>query len=127
MKKIIAFLALGLIAQAHAEDIQIQMTGNIYANTCIIDNASRNLTVVAVSDSGSYQWHTFYPASEGTGLVYDAAAQRVLVGGKAKAAWSGDAGQPPLHAYANSEDVLILSLLDTGPTPRTLFLPFVKR
>ena len=45
MKKIIAFLALGLIAQAHAEDIQIQMTGNIYANTCIIDSASRNLTV----------------------------------------------------------------------------------
>jgi minor fimbrial subunit len=41
MKKIIAFLALGLIAQAHAEDIQIQMTGNIYANTCIIDSASR--------------------------------------------------------------------------------------
>ncbi len=89
--------------------------------------ASRNLTVVAVSDSGSYQWHTFYPASEGTGLVYDAAAQRVLVGGKAKAAWSGDAGQPPLHAYANSEDVLILSLLDTGPAPRGLYLPFVKR
>ena len=45
MKKIIAFMALGLIAQAHAEDIQIQMTGNIYANTCIIDSASRNLTV----------------------------------------------------------------------------------
>lgn len=45
MKKIIALLALGLIAQAHADDIQIQMTGNIYANTCVIDSASRNLTV----------------------------------------------------------------------------------
>lgn len=45
MKKIIALLALGLIAQARADDIQIQMTGNIYANTCVIDSASRNLTV----------------------------------------------------------------------------------
>ncbi|MCP5793187.1 type 1 fimbrial protein, partial [Klebsiella pneumoniae] len=45
MKKTIAFLTMGLLAQAHADDIQIQMTGNIYANTCIIDSASRNLTV----------------------------------------------------------------------------------
>ena len=89
--------------------------------------ASRDLTVVAVSDAGSYQWHTFYPASEGWGVAYDAAAQRVLVAGKANASWHGDAGQPPLHAYADGQDVLILSLLDTGPTPRTLFLPFVKR
>ncbi|NMB69552.1 MAG: hypothetical protein GYA20_12415, partial [Chloroflexi bacterium] len=89
--------------------------------------ASRDLTVVAVSDAGSYQWHTFYPASEGWGVAYDAAAQRVLVAGKANSSWHGDAGQPPLHAYADGQDVLILSLLDTGPTPRTLFLPFVKR
>ena len=45
MKKTALMLALGLIAQAHADDIQIQMTGNIYANTCVIDSASRNLTV----------------------------------------------------------------------------------
>ena len=44
MKKTALILALGLIAQAHADDIQIQMTGNIYANTCVIDSASRNLT-----------------------------------------------------------------------------------
>ena len=45
MKKTLAILILGLIARAQADDIQIQMTGNIYANTCIIDSASRNLTV----------------------------------------------------------------------------------
>lgn len=45
MKKTALILVLGLIAQAHADDIQIQMTGNIYANTCVIDSASRNLTV----------------------------------------------------------------------------------
>lgn len=67
MKKIIVFLALGLIAQAHAEDIQIQMTGNIYANTCIIDSASRNLTVdLGQAASGDFkdvgdtgQWKDF--------------------------------------------------------------------
>ena len=89
--------------------------------------ASRDLTVVSISDAGSYQWHTFYPSSEGWGLAYDAAAQRVLVTGRANTTWSGDAGQPPLHAYANGNDVLILSLLDTGPSPRGLYLPFIKR
>jgi len=88
---------------------------------------SRNLTVAAVSDSGRYQWHTFYPAGEGWGVAFDAAAQRVLVGGKANAAWSGDAGQLPLHAYADGQDLLVLSLLDTGPAPKGLYLPFVKR
>ena len=56
MKKTIAFLAVGLLAQAHADDIQIQMTGNIYANTCIIDSASRNLTVdLGQTVSGSFK------------------------------------------------------------------------
>ena len=56
MKKTIAFLAVGLLAQAHADDIQIQMTGNIYANTCVIDRASRNLTVdLGQAVSGSFK------------------------------------------------------------------------
>lgn len=56
MKKTIAFLAVGLLAQAHADDIQIQMTGNIYANTCVIDSASRNLTVdLGQAVSGSFK------------------------------------------------------------------------
>ena len=56
MKKTIAFLTMGLLAQAHADDIQIQMTGNIYANTCIIDSASRNLTVdLGQTVSGSFK------------------------------------------------------------------------
>lgn len=56
MKKTIAFLAVGLLAQAHADDIQIQMTGNIYANTCVIDSASRNLTVdLGQAVSGSFR------------------------------------------------------------------------
>ncbi len=56
MKKTALILVLGLIAQAHADDIQIQMTGNIYANTCVIDSASRNLTVdLGRAASGSFK------------------------------------------------------------------------
>ncbi|EME8858304.1 type 1 fimbrial protein [Enterobacter mori] len=45
MKRYLIFLTLGLLANAYAEDIQIEMTGNIYANTCTVDSASQNLTV----------------------------------------------------------------------------------
>ncbi|MGX5099390.1 fimbrial protein [Enterobacter asburiae] len=45
MKKTLILLALGLLSTAYAEDIQIAMTGNIYANTCSVDTASQNLTV----------------------------------------------------------------------------------
>ncbi|MFX4316213.1 type 1 fimbrial protein, partial [Enterobacter sp. 63] len=45
MKKIILFVAMGVMAQAYADDIQVQMVGNIFANTCVIDSASKNLTV----------------------------------------------------------------------------------
>lgn len=67
MKKLFLCIALGLISQAYADDIQVQMTGNIYANTCIVDSASKNLTVDLgqaassqfkdVGDTG--EWKTF--------------------------------------------------------------------
>ena len=37
MKSYLIFLTLGLLANAYAEDIQIEMTGNIYANTCTVN------------------------------------------------------------------------------------------
>ncbi len=56
MKKSALILALGVIAQANADDIQIQMNGNIFANTCIVDSASRNLTVdLGQAVSGSFK------------------------------------------------------------------------
>ena len=56
MKKILTLLLLGLASNANADDIQIQMTGNIYANTCVIDSASRNLTVdLGQAVSGSFK------------------------------------------------------------------------
>ncbi|CAM8127226.1 P pilus assembly protein%2C pilin FimA [Enterobacter cloacae] len=70
MKKrilMLAVLAATLITQTRADDIQLQMTGNIFANTCVVDSASRNLTVDLgqaassdfrdVGDTGA--WKTF--------------------------------------------------------------------
>ena len=45
MKKIILLLTAALMSQAYADDIQLQMVGNIYANTCTVDSASKDLTV----------------------------------------------------------------------------------
>ena len=45
MKKIIFLLTAGLMTYACADDIQVQMVGNIYANTCSVDSASKDLTV----------------------------------------------------------------------------------
>lgn len=45
MKKYLLLLLTSLIPLAHADEIQIQMKGNIYANTCSVDSASQNLTV----------------------------------------------------------------------------------
>lgn len=45
MKKMVFLLTAGLMAYACADDIQVQMVGNIYANTCSVDSASKDLTV----------------------------------------------------------------------------------
>jgi hypothetical protein len=91
--------------------------------------SSRDSVVIRLNDAGLYQWHTFYPASQANDIVYNAAAQRVVVAGDGNATWLGDAGQPPLRAYANSRDIMVLSLIDSGPTPvsHLLFIPFVQR
>ncbi len=56
MKKIVLFVGMALMTQAWADDIQVQMVGNIYANTCVIDSASKNLTVdLGQTASGNFK------------------------------------------------------------------------
>ena len=67
MKKTALLLLLGLTACAHADEIELQMTGNIYANTCAVDSESKNLTVdLGQATSGEFkdvgdtgQWKEF--------------------------------------------------------------------
>ena len=67
MKKPGLLLLLGLVTCAHADEIALQMTGNIFANTCVVDGASKNLTVdLGQAASGDFkdvgdtgQWKAF--------------------------------------------------------------------
>lgn len=67
MKMFLAVLLLGLTCQSQAEEVQINIRGNIYANACQVDSASQDLTVSLgkanssdfkeVGDTG--KWKTF--------------------------------------------------------------------
>lgn len=59
MKKrlfVLAALASTLTFLARADDIQLQMVGNIYANTCLVDSASKDLTV-DLGQAASSEFH----------------------------------------------------------------------
>lgn len=45
MKTTLLLLLASLALQASAEEIQVEIKGNIIANTCTVDSASQNLTV----------------------------------------------------------------------------------
>lgn len=67
MKTFLTALLLGLAFQSVADEIQVDIRGNIYANACQVDSASQNLTVDLgkanisdfkdVGDTGT--WKTF--------------------------------------------------------------------
>ena len=46
MKTLLALLLLGVASQSLAEEIQLDIRGNIYANACQTDSATENLTVI---------------------------------------------------------------------------------
>lgn len=67
MNKPLILLLMMLSGHASADEIQLQMQGNIYANTCVVDSASQDLTVnlgqAAASDfkdvGDTGPWKTF--------------------------------------------------------------------
>ena len=67
MKTLLALLLLGVASQSLAEEIQLDIRGNIYANACQVDSASQNLTVnLGKANTGDFkdvgdtgQWRSF--------------------------------------------------------------------
>lgn len=67
MKTLLALLLLGVASQSLAEEIQLDIRGNIYANACQVDSTSQNLTVnLGKANTGDFkdvgdtgQWHSF--------------------------------------------------------------------
>ena len=58
MKTLLALLLLGVASQSLAEEIQLDIRGNIYANACQVDSTSQNLTV-NLGKANTGQWHSF--------------------------------------------------------------------
>jgi uncharacterized repeat protein (TIGR01451 family) len=77
---------------------------------------SRDLMVLKLDGSGTYQWHTFYGstnddiayalASDGSGDLY--------LAGNSAGTWDGPEGQPPLHDPTESGGLVVLKLDSSG-------------
>ncbi len=75
-----------------------------------------DMVVVKLDGNGIYQWHTFYGGSnmdsasaiavDGNGNVY--------VAGISGSAWNGPGSTPPLNAYKNSYDIVVIKLNTNG-------------
>jgi len=78
-----------------------------------------DLFVLKLDSSGSYQWHTFYGAggsasNAATEIVPDGRGN-LYITGACNGAWSGPAGQTPLHPHtAGILDIFVLKLDSSG-------------
>ncbi|MBU1748757.1 MAG: SBBP repeat-containing protein, partial [Chloroflexi bacterium] len=81
--------------------------GPLHAYTASVDSA-----VLKLSSAGAYQWHTFYGDSgaDNGNAIAVAGSGGVYVAGSSDAAWTGDGGAAPLHAYTGGNDITVLQL-----------------
>jgi hypothetical protein len=75
-----------------------------------------DIVILKLSNTGAYQWHTFYGCTmSDTG--YDIALDRsanVYVSGYSDGTWNGPNGESPLNAYTDLRDIFALSLNSNG-------------
>jgi hypothetical protein len=73
--------------------------------------------VVKIDSSGAYRWHTFYGSSNtdaGYGIAVDSSSNVYMVG-YSTAAWTGPAGETPLHAYSGGNDIFVAKMTGADP------------
>ena len=79
------------------------------------DSGMPDLTVLKLSTSGAYQWHTFYGSAEtDTADIIDADANGIYLAGHSNNPWNGPASQSPITAYHALLDVVVLKLTHDG-------------
>jgi hypothetical protein len=82
-------------------------------------SGSRDITVLKLSASGAYQWHTFYGSSSadiGRGIAVDGIGGIYIVG-YSLYTWNGSSGQLPLHPHnedSENFDITVLKLNTSG-------------
>lgn len=115
-----------------ASGLGVDANGNVYvagtsAATWQGDNGTnplqpytglRDIVVLKLSSTGSYQWHTFYGspnADEAFALVTNSSGD-VVVAGDSDATWQGAGNANPLHAHSGGSayDIFIMRLSSTG-------------
>ncbi|MBN1445857.1 MAG: hypothetical protein JW957_07105 [Candidatus Omnitrophica bacterium] len=77
----------------------------------------RDIMVLNIDSNGTYQWHTFYGSvsavDEGFSVAGDG-NNNLFIAGQSSAAWTGPAGQAPLHAYSLDKDITVLKIDSNG-------------
>ena len=81
-------------------------------------NNSGEIVVLKLYSNGNYTWHTFYGSSkydEGDGIAVDGDGN-IYVTGLSRDNWNGPQPQskPPLHAYNQRRDIVVLKLYANG-------------
>ncbi len=85
-------------------------TSPIHAASGMMD-----IGVIKLDTNGAYQWHTFYGSAvndTARGLALDVAANIYVAGSSID--WLGDNSQPPIHAYSEGYDQVVLTLAPDG-------------
>ncbi len=73
-----------------------------------------DITVIKLSSTGAYQWHTFYGSTsafeeDGKGIAVDSQAN-VYVVGYSPTSWTGPMGKQPLNSYKDGSDIVVIKL-----------------
>jgi hypothetical protein len=80
----------------------------------------RDIVVVKLNSSGTYQWHTFYGSTDndfGAAIAIDS-GDNIYISGDSVAAWNGPGDEAPLNAfhedYYGYSDIFVLKLNSSG-------------
>ena len=78
---------------------------------------NRDLLIMQLNSSGTYQWHTFYGSSSANeeirGINVDG-NNNIVACGNGSATWQGDGATDPLHAFSGSADYIVMKLNSSG-------------
>lgn len=74
-----------------------------------------DITLLKLSSSGGYTWHTFYGSASndvGTGIALNSSL--LFLSGYSAASWQGDGSTDPQNAHSGGSDLTALALTTTG-------------